>query len=68
MKTALTIQQKINLTHVRYELAKRNCNSFSARFSRTGNPKDQQRYYYYADAAQFYLNQLTKLKGETVWH
>lgn len=68
MNKQLSTQQQINLIQIRYATAKRNCNNFSARFSRTGNPQDQQRYYYYADAAQFYLNELTKLRGATKWH
>ncbi|AWI51392.1 hypothetical protein DDU33_07790 [Actinobacillus porcitonsillarum] len=68
MNKSCSKQQQINLLEIRYEVAKRNCNSFSARFSRTGNPQDQQRYCYYADAAKFYLNQLTQLKGGIKWH
>lgn len=68
VKQKITDEEKINYMAIRYETAKRNCNSFSNRFSRTGNPQDQERYYYYADVAQFYLNELTKLRGTTKWH
>ncbi|WP_115586735.1 hypothetical protein [Actinobacillus lignieresii] len=66
-----TQQQKrreIAQLEIKLSVAKHNCNSYSARFSRTGNPQDQTRYYYFADEAYKYLTQLNKLKRTITWH